>query len=155
MTPLALALLLCHAGADPSLVQLQGWHDGERVQFLAKPLPGHDRDGRRLFLRADAARAFQGLLERALRDGHDLRVTYAHRTEAQQRRLRSEAPRLAARVGYSDHQAGLSIDIAGTRHKGHRTRLYRWLARHAPEFGFTNDVRREPWHWSYHAADRP
>lgn len=147
MSPLVFALLL--AGNDPDVVTLSGWKGGERVPFAASEVPGSDLDGRRLFLRVEAARAFQDLLEHALRSGVLLEPTYAHRTYAQQQRLHRRSPRKAARPGYSDHQQGLSIDLANTTHRGRPTRLYRWLQREAPRFGFYNNVPGEPWHWTW------
>jgi hypothetical protein len=26
---------------------------------------------------------------------------------------------------------------------------YKWLARHGRAYGFVNDVRGEPWHWTF------
>jgi LAS superfamily LD-carboxypeptidase LdcB len=54
---------------------------------------------------------------------------------------------LAARPGYSNHQGGLSVDVA--TNSSYSSASYRWLARNARNYGFVNDVRGEPWHWTY------
>ena len=113
-----------------------------------KRIPGVDRDGRPLYLAAPAARAWMELLEAAAKAGYDLRPTYAYRTKEQQKRLRKQSRRLAARVGFSPHQAGLAVDISGMTESGRPSDLRRWMRREAPQYGFF-PTRREPWHWNY------
>ncbi|MFN7135837.1 MAG: D-alanyl-D-alanine carboxypeptidase family protein, partial [Myxococcales bacterium] len=73
------------------------------------------------------------------------------RTMAQQQHLwnlyRSGRGNLAARPGYSNHQMGLSVDV--TTNGSYNSAAYRWLARNARRYGFVNDVRGEPWHWTF------
>jgi D-alanyl-D-alanine carboxypeptidase len=52
----------------------------------------------------------------------------------------------AARPGYSNHQAGRSIDL---HVGGYESATYRWLSAHAGQFGFRDDVRGEYWHWTF------
>ena len=68
-----------------------------------------------------------------------------------------EATDLSATIvlppGTSEHHLGLAIDITGT------DEMYRWLAEHAPEYGFilrypkdkttVTGVSYEPWHFRY------
>ena len=56
-------------------------------------------------------------------------------------------PRQPARPGYSNHQGGTAADISTPGGYGGRT--YAWLRRNARNYGFVNDVRGEPWHWTY------
>lgn len=50
-----------------------------------------------------------------------------------------------APVGQSMHERGLAIDFNNCRDTS--TRVYKWLAAHAAEYGFHN-LPGEPWHWS-------
>lgn len=143
---LLLALALHSGGTDD---YVRGWVRGQPVDIEVKRIPGRSLDGRELVLQKDAAGAWADLLEYALRNGVDLRPTYAFRTDEQQRRLKRRLPRLAAKVGWSTHQAGVSLDIDAMRRGRKKTSLFWWMVREAPAFGFVNDVRREPWHWSF------
>ena len=113
-------------------------------------------------------------------DGIPLRVRSAYRSESRQDEVfdewaaavgRRKALRVSARPGHSEHQLGTTIDFARgaaapwTENFG-RTPTGRWLARHAPEFGFvmsypeggrsTTCYDAEPWHFRWigreHAA---
>jgi LAS superfamily LD-carboxypeptidase LdcB len=143
------ALLSLLIAAEP----VEGYTEGEPVVVVVARVPGIDLDGCPVRLEDEAAMAFQELLEHALRSGVELKVNYGFRTQEQQRELRRRNGRRAARPGFSDHQLGISVDIAGTRERVGRhwrkTPLFFWLMREAPRFGFVNDVKREPWHWTW------
>lgn|GEM_PF-6483358 len=98
-----------------------------------------------------AAPQFLAIMEAARRAGVHLGVSSAFRTHAEQVRLyalyRSGRGNKAARPGYSNHQMGLSVDLGNTGGDGRRN--VRWLKQNAARFGFYNDVRGEPWHWTY------
>jgi peptidoglycan hydrolase-like protein with peptidoglycan-binding domain len=102
------------------------------------------------YLRTDAAARFNAMKAAARRVGITLTPVSGFRTMAQQRALYAAylagRGNLAARPGYSNHQSGLSVDISVG---GYGSAAYRWLARHARAYGFVNDVRGEPWHWTY------
>lgn len=72
-------------------------------------------------------------------------------------------PGKIAAPGYSNHQAGIAIDLAQERMKGHRVRnstssgwretwrktwFHQWLKEHAASFGFV-PYWKEEWHWEY------
>lgn len=149
MLSFLLAILL--GGAPAMELTATGYERGEAVPVQLRRIPGTSLDGRPLYLDSDAAEAFDDLTEYALRCGIQLRVTYAFRDMEQQKRLHRKMPRLAAEPGHSNHQLGLSVDIDGTRvgRSTKRTRLYRWLKREAPRFGYVNDEASEPWHWTF------
>ncbi len=77
------------------------------------------------------------------------------------------ADSIAARPGYSEHQTGLSLDIvsldATTGGKFKLSDSYKWLEKHAHEYGFiqrykedTMDITgfaEESWHWRYVGVD--
>lgn len=64
-----------------------------------------------------------------------------------------------ARAGYSEHNTGLAIDLNGVLENFDETAEYRWLQRHAHEYGFVlrypgdkselAGIRFEPWHFRY------
>lgn len=56
----------------------------------------------------------------------------------------------AARPGRSTHEVGESVDIDRQIKKPAETaRIDAWLKANAKRFGWVNDVRSEPWHWTY------
>lgn len=76
-------------------------------------------------------------------------------------------PDRIAAPGYSNHQAGLAIDLLQKRVKGERifnstgtrsvrkwesTWLFEWLLANAGAFGFER-YRKEPWHWTYRSTN--
>lgn len=102
-------------------------------------------------LRSDAAAKFNQMKAAARRAGVTLSPVSGFRTMAQQRSLyaayKAGRGNLAARPGYSNHQGGISVDVA--TNASYRSASYKWLARNARQYGFVNDVRGEPWHWTY------
>lgn len=60
----------------------------------------------------------------------------------------------AARPGHSTHQSGDSVDINRAQGDDPKTRAYDspmdlWLQHNAARFGFVNDVKDEPWHYTF------
>ncbi len=122
-----------------------GYQAGRRVSVALSEVGG----GR--YLNARAAPSYRAMMEAARRDGVNLQLLSAFRSMEQQQRLynlyRAGRGNKAARPGYSNHQMGLSVDLGNTG--GYGGRNYRWLQQNAARFGFYNDVRGEPWHWTY------
>nr|WP_284290421.1 D-alanyl-D-alanine carboxypeptidase family protein [Angustibacter aerolatus] len=58
------------------------------------------------------------------------------------------AGRAGAKPGTSDHGWGKSLDLRLD------ASAQRWMRQHADEYGFTENVSREPWHWTFDASDR-
>lgn len=102
-------------------------------------------------LRSDAAAKFNQMKAAARRVGVTLAPVSGFRTMAQQRALyaayRAGRGNLAARPGYSNHQGGLSVDVS--TNGSYSSAAYKWLARYGRQYGFVNDVRTEPWHWTF------
>jgi D-alanyl-D-alanine carboxypeptidase len=125
-------------------------------------------------LRNDAARAYLKMYRAARKDGINLVVQSGYRSYASQVTVyngwvssigRAAADLQSARPGYSEHQTGLSVDIAaanractiqgcfGTTPEG------RWLSRNAWKYGWhlrypktktaITGYKYEPWHWRY------
>lgn len=125
--------------------RVNGYVNGRAVSITVSSV------GNGKFLRTDAANAFNRMKADAARAGINLSVVSGFRTMDQQRYLYNlylqGRGNLAARPGYSNHQGGLSADISVPG--GYGSSTYRWLAAHARNYGFVNDVRTEPWHWTY------
>jgi D-alanyl-D-alanine carboxypeptidase len=73
-----------------------------------------------------------------------------------------EILRLVAAPGYSEHHTGRALDVGTPEDIAldeyfARTAAFRWLRRHAGEFGFhlsfprrnPHDIVYEPWHWCW------
>ena len=125
-------------------------------------------------LRRDAAKAYLKMFRAARKDGIDLVVQSAYRSYSAQVSVyngwvasigRDAADRQSARPGYSEHQIGLSVDIAAADRACTiqacfgRTPEGRWLMRNAPRFGWHLRYPKgktaitgyiyEPWHWRF------
>jgi zinc D-Ala-D-Ala carboxypeptidase len=124
-------------------------------------------------LRREAAEHLGRLVKNASVAGEELEVTSAYRSYEEQRRSHersmrvfgAEAGKMSATPGHSQHQLGTAVDFTNaaaghevTRYFG-RTTAYRWLERHAWEYGFVlaypkgkeeqTGYRWEPWHFRY------
>ncbi len=125
-------------------------------------------------LRRDAAKAYRSLFRAARRDGIDLVVQSSYRSYSAQVSVyngwvasigREAADMQSARPGYSEHQIGLSVDIAAADRACTiqacfgKTPEGKWLMRNAPRFGWHLRYPRgktsitgyiyEPWHWRF------
>ena len=133
------------AAAAPRGSLVSGYVNGVAKKIRIAPI------GNGKSLRSDAALKFNQMKAAARRAGVTLSPVSGFRTMAQQRSLyaayRAGRGNLAARPGYSNHQGGRSVDVST---KGsYSSSAYRWLARNGRQYGFVNDVRGEPWHWTY------
>lgn len=108
-------------------------------------------------LRKDAAAAYLRMSSQATRDGLTLVPTSGFRTMEKQQELyaafRAGTGNLAAAPGFSNHQAGIDVDIEVGR--SFTSKTYLWLDRNAGQHGFVNTGQTfsqpEPWHWEYRA----
>lgn len=99
-------------------------------------------------LYAPAAEAFKRMTSDAWRAGVDLKVNDGYRSldgqhaMAAELGLYSEGGKAAA-PGTSTHGWGLSVDVDsdGAAHE--------WLRANGYRYGFVEDVRGEPWHWTF------
>ena len=112
----------------------------------ATALESIGRGGHRLW--APAADAFRTMTEAARKDGVTIGVTDSYRSYGEQvdlarrKGLYSQGG-LAAKPGTSEHGWGLSLDLdLGSK-------ALTWMRRHAKEYGFSENVPREPWHWTF------
>ncbi|WP_432492510.1 M15 family metallopeptidase [Kineococcus auxinigenes] len=97
---------------------------------------------------APAAQSYQELRAAAARDGITIKVTDSYRSYEQQvdvarrKGLYSQGG-LAAKPGTSEHGWGLSLDL------DLKGEALTWMRAHAKEFGFSENVPRESWHWTF------
>jgi D-alanyl-D-alanine carboxypeptidase len=95
-----------------------------------------------------AAQAFQRMAASAAASGVRIDVTDSYRSYgaqvdvARRKGLYSQGG-LAAQPGTSTHGWGLSVDVDTNGGS------LAWRRRNGAEFGFVEDVDREPWHWTY------
>ena len=131
-------------------------------------------DGQRVRLTPRAAAAWRRMRDAAARDGITLLPLSGFRSVRRQtqniRRKLAAGESLAAILrfvaapGYSEHHTGRALDIGSPDSltldgRFGRTAAFRWLRRHAGEFGFQMTFPRgnrygfgyEPWHWCWHA----
>ena len=130
-------------------------------------------DGKLVRLAPRAAAAWRRMLTAAAAEGVTLwplsgfrsvaRQTAIVRTNLAQGRPLADLLRFVAAPGCSEHHTGRAIDIGSPDESEHfeasfdRTKEYRWLKRHAGEFGFRlsypknnpHGIGYEPWHWCY------
>src|SRR5688572_552967 len=107
-----------------------------------------DKEGHRLEIKA--AYAFIKMRLQASKDGVRLTINSAFRSMPEQDRLyrlyRDGKGNKAAKPGFSNHQAGVSVDLSTAKGTNDS---YKWLKKNASKFGFKEDVAGEPWHWTW------
>lgn len=147
-----------------------------RLALVPEPtwlaLAGFDRYRRALWLRADAARAWATMQADAMGAGVVLEAISGYRSHDYQlgifeRKLArgiglDDILSVNAAPGYSEHHAGLALDIGtpgepAAEESFENTPAFAWLRDHAFEHGFSMSYPRgnphgiayEPWHWGY------
>lgn len=133
-----------------------------------------DRSPETRFLRAEAADAFNLMVEKAAEEDLEFKMTTAYRSFGFQKILydnyvaqqgEEAANKFSAKPGQSEHQTGLAVDVSSPSVDFQLTNEYgetkegKWLAAHAYEYGFIirfpkgkEDVtgyQYEPWHLRY------
>jgi zinc D-Ala-D-Ala carboxypeptidase len=145
--------------------------EAKRLVFI-----GRAADDRRILrLAPRAAAAWRKMQAAATQDGVTLVPLSAFRSVARQtliiRRKLAAGQRIAAilRVsavpGCSEHHTGRALDLGAPGHlkleaSFARTREFRWLKRHAAQFGFQlsyprgnrQGIAHEPWHWCWRSC---
>lgn len=126
-----------------------GYENGKPVQVRLASIGGGK------FLREDVAAAYLRMKDAAASVGIQLVPASAFRTKEEQERLYklylAGQGNLAAPPGFSNHQNGRAVDLnTGTGPTGYLSKVYLWLSFNAGRFGFKNDVKGEPWHWTYY-----
>lgn len=97
---------------------------------------------------APAAERLTSLIADAKKDGVTIGITDAYRPYAEQvdlakrKGLYSQGG-LAAAPGTSDHGWGMATDLSLN------SKALSWMRSHASSYGFSENVPRENWHWTY------
>lgn len=121
-----------------------------------------------LKLRAEAAEAFNTMVQAAQKDGITLVPQSAYRGYKYQDYIYNRSLKLRGREytdkyiaapGHSQHQLGLAIDINDMRQTFENSPASAWLAKHAGEYGYSMSFPKgdedktgftyEPWHYRY------
>ena len=129
-------------------------------------------DGKQYLLAGVAYEKYAQMSDAAKADGLFMRVISAYRTEDYQRNLynnkvrttgKINADNYSARPGHSEHQTGLAVDISSTKGTFEYTAEFKWLQKHAHEYGFIlrypkgkewiTGYSYEPWHYRYVGTD--
>lgn len=129
-------------------------------------------DGKQYLLAGVAYENYVQMSDAAKKDGLSMRVISAYRTEDYQRYLynnrvrttgKVNADNYSAKPGSSEHQTGLAVDICSTKGTFEYTPEFKWLQKHAHEYGFIlrypkgkewiTGYSYEPWHYRYVGAD--
>ena len=137
---------------------------------------GRNPDGRILKLTPKAAQAWNKMRSTAEADGVILIPLSGYRSIARQTKIiRSKLTggveitdilKFLAAPGCSEHHTGRALDLGSPQAKSlnedfARTAEYRWLQKHAEEFGFhlsyprsnSHGIGYEPWHWCWRAVN--
>ncbi len=101
-------------------------------------------------MRPDVAEAFDRMAAAASRDGINLLVNSAFRSDAEQAELwqQNPDPRWVAPPGHSLHRCATELDLGPSS-------AYGWLATHAPRFQFLKRYSWEPWHFGFTGGPAP
>ena len=129
-------------------------------------------DGKQYLLAGVAYEKYAQMSDAAKADGLSMKVISAYRTEDYQRNLynnkvrttgKINADNYSARPGHSEHQTGLAVDISSTKGTFEYTAEFKWLQKHAHEYGFIlrypkgkewiTGYSYEPWHYRYVGTD--
>jgi len=124
-------------------------------------------NGSQLYVHRLAHRAFVRMAEEAKEDGIRLLAHSGFRSRAYQQRIFTklmaqgrtwdDLVRYVAPPGYSSHMLGFSIDLYPSNWRFASTDAYRWLRRHAGDYGFYETYPEfgrsgypwEAWHWQF------
>jgi D-alanyl-D-alanine carboxypeptidase len=120
-----------------------------------------------IYLRNEAIEPLKALAALARKDNVALLVDSAYRSARYQRTIFRQflerglsfdnIARKVAPPGYSEHMLGTVVDFHPSNGAFAQSAAYRWLRRHAAEYGFSETYSRhnhknqpwEPWHWKF------
>lgn len=175
----SLPLARLHERLDALGLDADAYATRTGLALVAEPawlvLAGFDRYARPLWLRADAARAWNTMQSEALRDGVVLEAISGYRSHDYQlgifeRKLArglsvDEILTVNAAPGYSEHHGGTALDVGfpgepPAEESFEATPAFAWLQAHAGGHGFAlsyprgnpHGIAYEPWHWAYAPA---
>ncbi len=123
----------------------------------------------RVYVTPDTRAAFVKMAAAAKKDSIDLIADSGYRSAEMQRRIFrrrlaegktfEQVSQFVAPPGYSQHQTGRALDLVPSEARFAHTRIYKWLKKHAGEYGFVESIPEpakgsgewywEAWHWYY------
>jgi D-alanyl-D-alanine carboxypeptidase len=127
----------------------------------------HTHEGSEIYILAEAYQPLVALLQAAEKEGIELQVESAYRSEAYQRRIFKrmlaegrtfeDIVRYVSPPGYSEHMLGRAVDFFPSDWQFADTPAYSWLRENAGRFGFAETYSRsnplqmpwEAWHWNF------
>lgn len=139
----------------------------DTVANLALIPPELTLNGMEISLRREALVQLERMAAAARDEGVRLLVDSGYRSAAYQRTIYErrlgagerfeDIVRHTAPPGYSRHALGLAVDFHPSASGFQNSDSYRWLRRHAQDYGFHETYHRgntlgvvwEPWHWEY------
>lgn len=126
----------------------------------------------KLAIKQIAALPLMTMIDDAKKEGINLNVISAYRTNERQKELynssvkkngKKHALLYSAKPGHSEHQLGLAVDLNTTQEKFKNTKEYAWLKENAHKYGFIERYPKgkeditgfnyEPWHYRYLGVD--
>jgi LAS superfamily LD-carboxypeptidase LdcB len=137
---------------NKNTVMLDGYNKGVMSSFTGYKVPLLDKENNPVYLEYNTADNLKNLIAAAAQDGYAISINNGFRDNEEQKELYYHRHRKGipiAKPGFSNHQRGTAIDIAGCTNNGKATPLYWWLRKNAHKFGFKNTVHLERWHWEY------
>lgn len=123
-------------------------------------------------IREIAYKYLKVMFDKAREDGINLNVISGYRTSEKQNTLFNNSVKkngiehalmYSAKMGHSEHQLGLAIDINTTQESFKNTNEYKWLKNNSYKYGFIERYKEnkenitgfayEPWHYRYIGID--
>lgn len=123
-------------------------------------------------IREIAYKDLKVMFDKAREDGINLNVISGYRTSEKQNTLFNNSVKkngiehalmYSAKMGHSEHQLGLAIDINTTQESFKNTNEYKWLKNNSYKYGFIERYKEnkenitgfayEPWHYRYIGID--
>lgn len=123
-------------------------------------------------IREIAYKDLKVMFDKAREDGINLNVISGYRTSEKQNTLFKNSVKkngiehalmYSAKMGHSEHQLGLAIDINTTQESFKNTNEYKWLKNNSYKYGFIERYKEnkenitgfayEPWHYRYIGID--
>ena len=127
-----------------------GYKDGNPYEITVVHIDGQ-------MVEVQSANAYYQMAQAAANNGVGIAVVSGFRTNAEQLELYNcfincncNQCNQAAPPGYSNHQSGHAFDL-NTSAPG----VYDWLNAHGGDYGFTETVAGEPWHWEWWGGGPP
>lgn len=134
--------------AASAIMKAYGYKQGNRLLIDLIEVEPKKGNTPPVLLEKNTAIAFVRMRDAAKMEGILLDANSGWRSMAEQEDIYADRQKhpekgVAARPGFSNHQAGTAVDIQTKSD----SRVFPWLEKNAAKYGFFNTVKSEPWHW--------